>query len=1694
MHLHARALRNVIGALALVAFALPAAALTATPAGAQGAPPPASVGGGTASPAIAFNAIGYPHTVTFTCASTAAGAGAAGGALPGCYQVTGTVTDATTGTASTFVSGQCGNSAADTSTATLNCSTYTSPLINCPAGATTSGNNCVVVFGTVVGGVPVSAANCGPVFGGTTTPAGAVTACSIPNKASVTINPGTPHVYTIQYTFYTLVSGTAGAAGCPGGTFIPGPATIQRSTGAPPLTAAVVVPEGVCRYTVAAQKKYVEVTSVTLTPVSGCANTTVFYSEGLKAYFSPACVVSATASGTVILKTGVNCATELAALPSSAPAEYGAGATYSCVGDTLSVINVPSSVFAPAGGLPITLSPSGLAPRSSVVTFGGLCAGGAGAAPVLFTDFPGAASSPTVTLCATGVGPASIFGTYLGPINTQPSVVSNTITFTLSLPNAARVVPTVRWAGEKAVLTKCFGGAGTFGGASVEFTLQGSSIANASLIPTTDPTAAGSNVNFASTDTVWTTADADGCASVIVYARSEGIVNVDASIFGTVAGAGGAPLLNEHAFTVYYLKFERVDLENVVFKAYTADTISPSLAFNTTPPVGPTPPGAKFPGGPSPIGIAAAFPSYSLPNPPGTGFVAGAAPVSVPLCTTDYVRAMVHGYFEIPGDPSGRPAANVTINGAPTGAPTGGFGSVGSYVLPAGRWVLPDDWPVLATFAGFNGTSPVQNSTPGVSDPSSVFAWDLNSGFVFNPGGERADLGYGPSTAPAKATTGPIALVAGGPFFGQDAAKQPYSTAGPPDAGYPAACAAGLTIGIGPFDATQACTNPFPLAFSPAGSTRLTSGPVLLGSPPGTINFVLTPTGPNSTYLPNATLNQWDAPMPPAQVSFGITSGPGYLQEANKQGIYNIPFLSKAAPDASGVCPAGTTGNGAPATACIVRLYPDPFYGEAIPASPLIPPIINNGGYLWNTWGFTSGTTVGLTTAAGFVAGESTGATSFGAAACPFGFTAGAGGCSTAAGAVTAPQCIVLGGTYNAVTTTCQIGFESITAPPVSAGTIAGGTNLTPVGNTCPPGFTPAGITAPDSQVQVANGAGFQVGQTVEAYSTANGQTLAAGLRIASIAAGAGGTAYLTFTTPINGCIPAATAVFISEQIGIALPGGVGSLPAGTSIGLFINGRSASTSVATGASGGVLAMYTYPVNGATYQFFNSAEAVIRALGNCVLSRGPVGGPAVFGTCEPGAPPLSGTTMVVPAGTLITTAATTMGGGAPITGHPDSAGGNTGPYPFWQWVPNPAPSPAAGNRTAGTVYSDNHGEAMVALQTGVTTTTAPTAGVCPTGYSPDAVPATICFLKYETLGGTNPAGSPFQNIAQALAAFPAGTSGCLDTTAAGTASPSTNNALGANGPADGQICINTLGRIEFGKLASLGTTTVQAVADYPYTRGDHPAISSAVLTKVWTSQFAKTVTLSPAIAGPAGTQSYVVTISATDICGAPIVGEPVLVYAVGNAGAVVLAPTSAGAALGTTNATVVTDDNGLATLSLEVLTAALGTNGLVIKAVFPGEGIERFATVVAPTPTSSTVQVIYTPGYNMVGGPAGSNFGSAEAVFSYDNATNAYVNQTASESSLSSAAPACTGYFAYFASATTVNLPATSKAGDTATCTLAAGWNLIGNPFASAAVLPSGTTAYHYNGSTYDVVGSIPVGGAVYIYNSGAATTITLTAQ
>jgi hypothetical protein len=101
-----------------------------------------------------------------------------------------------------------------------------------------------------------------------------------------------------------------------------------------------------------------------------------------------------------------------------------------------------------------------------------------------------------------------------------------------------------------------------------------------------------------------------------------------------------------------------------------------------------------------------------------------------------------------------------------------------------------------------------------------------------------------------------------------------------------------------------------------------------------------------TTVVPDGKLNVWDAPMPSAKIIFQIqsedtlTAGSamneaGYFKAASKADIYYILVTN---PDANIHTP--------------IKVYTNPFYEANIPAHEAIPPFINNGGYDWDSFGF----------------------------------------------------------------------------------------------------------------------------------------------------------------------------------------------------------------------------------------------------------------------------------------------------------------------------------------------------------------------------------------------------------------------------------------------------------------------------------------------------------------------------------------------------------------------------------------------------------------------------------------------------------------------------------------------------------------------------------------------------------------------
>lgn len=121
---------------------------------------------------------------------------------------------------------------------------------------------------------------------------------------------------------------------------------------------------------------------------------------------------------------------------------------------------------------------------------------------------------------------------------------------------------------------------------------------------------------------------------------------------------------------------------------------------------------------------------------------------------------------------------------------------------------------------------------------------------------------------------------------------------------------------------------------------------------------------------------------------------------------------------------------------------------------------------------------------------------------------------------------------------------------------------------------------------------------------------------------------------------------------------------------------------------------------------------------------------------------------------------------------------------------------------------------------------------------------------------------------------------------------------------------------------------------------------------------KTVSVSNPVSAPLDTTTYLVTITSSVACFAS--DEPVLVYPMGGGnGAAVLSPLRPAGAAGPSPQSVaihVDPATTTATLSLEVLNRAVGTGGLVVKAVWPAESVERLVRVINPATPAAVPSV------------------------------------------------------------------------------------------------------------------------------------------
>ncbi len=400
--------------------------------------------------------------------------------------------------------------------------------------------------------------------------------------------------------------------------------------------------------------------------------------------------------------------------------------------------------------------------------------------------------------------------------------------------------------------------------------------------------------------------DANGsCISRVLYeSEDQGQVNIEAFVLDLGYLDGGwssIPLsdpLNQTkiAFVIYYMKLESVTVSLV-------DDVSK----------------------PSHNSSASGYRDYSPGNPWDS---------SKDVDTVDWnvskdllVRARVKGWFTTQ-NATGR-AAGTDTNGG---------------VLPAGRWVMPDDWAQLAggtpDAAGLNEANDNIGLAEAYQPQKDIMIAPNNKlgRSLANPEGTLADVAV---TTVAVAVTSSATSVTVA-----SASAIPVNACILIDSEYMK-----VTSKAGNVLTVTRYTSP---ALNCAGTTtskaahavgalvilvNLTGvpfeGPYSLLDIPG-----LAASGLGGAALSNWDSNNirdtiwgdgdvdaWDAPMPPSLLTVNIR-GAGFIKEVVKDEVYYIGTANTAS-----------------------QVYPNPFYIVNIPDSPFIPAVVAGGGYLWDSWG-----------------------------------------------------------------------------------------------------------------------------------------------------------------------------------------------------------------------------------------------------------------------------------------------------------------------------------------------------------------------------------------------------------------------------------------------------------------------------------------------------------------------------------------------------------------------------------------------------------------------------------------------------------------------------------------------------------------------------------------------------------------------
>jgi hypothetical protein len=385
------------------------------------------------------------------------------------------------------------------------------------------------------------------------------------------------------------------------------------------------------------------------------------------------------------------------------------------------------------------------------------------------------------------------------------------------------------------------------------------------------------------------------CISRVLFeSEDQGQVDIEAFV------DGGNLNVTKHAFVIYYMKI---------------NTINVSLATQFS----------------KPTHNSSAIPDWS--NTGGTG-----APTNPWDASKDdadnaaewnvskdlLVRGRVTGWF-VNSNPSGRARDDSNpLN-----------------VLPADRWVLPNDWALLAggpadaadgsaaigtaeqfrpyydIIFGPNQTSTVMVGSPdgvGYQSATTVVASATNTATVFRVASCSQFAGVAAGTALLVGSTTGVTFTSC--VFDAAAGTSTLTVAGlsaAPAAGTPIFILAGV-----PFEGPYSLLDIPGLAVQGKGGAALSNLTGFVG-------------GIRDTIRADGDVNMWDAPMPPAPVSVQIR-GTGFIKQVLKQDVYYLG------------APSGTNSTAA-------QSFNNPFYIANIPDSPFIPAIVVGGGYFWDSWG-----------------------------------------------------------------------------------------------------------------------------------------------------------------------------------------------------------------------------------------------------------------------------------------------------------------------------------------------------------------------------------------------------------------------------------------------------------------------------------------------------------------------------------------------------------------------------------------------------------------------------------------------------------------------------------------------------------------------------------------------------------------------